>query len=142
MVLDTGRFLTVFKVNIQSVKKVSGADVVVGVQPAADESTPIYIERRIDPNISHPESQTSLLRKIGQVVNGVRFGTYQFQAVVWKYDIRNKQHLCWHTGNGQMTRYAPDVIPFIKKLSQADIEAAIQEYGEDIRNRKKTRSGR
>lgn len=138
--LDTGRFLTVFKVNIQSIKKVSGADVIVGVQPTGDESTPIYIEKRIDPNISHPENQTSIMQKVGSEINGVRFGTYQFQAIVWKYNIRDKPHLCWHTGNGAMTRYSPEVITFIKKLSQADMETATRDYRTDLRHRKKTLS--
>jgi hypothetical protein len=135
--LDLGRFLTVFKVNIQSVKKISAADFVVGVQSTADSMTPVYIERRIDPNVSHPESQTNVLEALGGNVNSVKFGAFQFQAIIWKYDVRNKPHLCWRSNNGALTRYSLEIISFIKKLSQQEIEDAIKDYREEIRRRQK-----
>jgi len=135
--LDMGRFLTVFKINMQSVKKISAADFVVGVQATADDTTPLYIERRIDPNLSHPESQTNVLEALGGYVNNIKFGPFQFQAVIWKYDIRSKPHLCWRSINGALIRYSPEIISFIKKLPKQEIENAIKDYREDIRKRQK-----
>jgi len=51
--LDTSRFLTVFAVKLSSVKKVSSADIVVGVKGLSDNGEPLIIEKRVDPNISH-----------------------------------------------------------------------------------------
>lgn len=136
---DTGRFLSIFKVNLESTKKVSSADVIVGVQPSADDSMPVYIDRRIDPNISHTETTKSVLQKIGNSVDGIKFGPYQFQAIVWKYDIKNKPHLCWQAASKVLTLYSPELISFIRKLSSTEIETAVQAYREDMRKRQKAR---
>ena len=137
--LDMGRFLTVFKINMQSVKKISAADFVVGVQSTADDTTPLFVERRIDPNISHPAKQTNVIEELGGYVNNIKFGTFQFQAIVSKYDIRNKPHLCWRSSDGALTRYSPEIISFIKKLSKQDIENAINDYRIVLSKRRKSR---
>ena len=62
--LDTTRFLTVFTVTLQSVKKVSSADVVVAVKGASDNAEPLIIERSVDPNISHPLRQKEVVEKV------------------------------------------------------------------------------
>lgn len=135
--LDTSRFLAVFKVTFQSVKKVTAADVVVGVQDIPDDASPVVVERRIDPNISHPEQQKSIVKKIGGQLHDMKFTEYTFQAIVWKYDIKNKSHLCWSTDNGMLTRYSSEVISIIKKLSKNEIETAKSEYSEYLRSRRK-----
>lgn len=59
---DTGRLLTVFQVNLQSTKKISKADVVVGVQSAGSAGAnegPLAIVKPVDPNVSHPLRKSS-----------------------------------------------------------------------------------
>ncbi|MCG3155057.1 MAG: hypothetical protein DKINENOH_01655 [bacterium] len=135
--IDTSRFLTVFKVSLQSVKKVSSADVVVGVKSLHDETEPLIIERRVDPNITHPERRRNILDRIGTHLNGERFTFHTFEAIAWKYDIKNKPNLCWQSTSGGITRYSPEVTSFIKRLSMDDLKIALDEYRAYLRKRLK-----
>jgi EC042_2821-lke REase/Protein of unknown function (DUF3644) len=127
--LDTTRFLTVFTVTLQSVKKVSSADVVIAVKGGQDGATePLIIERSVDPNISHPLRAKDVIEKIGPEVAGIRFTPYTFQAIIWKYDIKSKSNLYWQSSRGEITRYSPEVPSILKKLSKNEIEVALREY--------------
>lgn len=134
--LDTSRFLTVFTVTLKSVKKVSSADVIVAVKDLPDDSDPLIIERRVDPNVSHPMRRKDIIDKIGDELNGIRFTTRTFEAIVWKYGIKDKSHLCWRSGFGGVTQYSAELPAFLKGLSKDDIELAINEYREYLRRRK------
>jgi hypothetical protein len=126
--LDTTRFLTVFTVTLQSVKKVSSADVVIAVKGEQDGAKPLIIERSVDPNVSHPLRAKDVIEKVGPEVAGIRFTTYTFQAIIWKCDIRNKPHLYWQSNRGEITRYSPEVPSILKKLTKNEIEVALRDY--------------
>lgn len=125
---DTSRFLTVFSVKLQSIKKVSAADVVVGIASPASEADPLIIERRVDPNISHPLRRKEILEEIGPTLNGVKFTQHTFEAIAWHQGIKTKPHLCWRSNVGEITRYSQEMIAFLKKLTSSDIDAAITAY--------------
>ena len=137
--LDTTRFLTVFTVSLKSVKKVSSADVVVAVKGSRDSADPLIVERRVDPNISHPLRQKEILAKVGSELAGIKFTSYTFQAIVWKYGIKNKPHLCWRSDTGELTRYSAEIPAFLKKLTKNEIETALRDYKENQRKRKESR---
>ncbi len=125
---DTYRFLTVFKVNFQSVKKITQADIVTGVRTSVTDEDVLVVERRVDPNISHPLRRKDILEKVGSVVNGAKFTAHTFQAIVWKYDIKNKPNLFWHSDAVGSTQYSNDLIPFIKRFAKGEIETAALEF--------------
>ena len=108
----------------------SSADVVVAVKGEQDNATPLIIERSIDPNISHPLRQKEVIEKIGPELAGIKFTPYIFQAIVWKYDIKNKTHLYWRSSKGELTRYSAEVPAFLKRFSKNDIEIALRDYSE------------
>lgn len=124
---DTGRFLTVFNVKLESVKKIGEADVVVGVVKPGGSSGPLVVEKTVDPNISHPVRQKDVLARI-PTLHGVRFTAHTFQAIVWKYGLREKPSYCWRAAEGVLTKYSNDVIPFIERLTDADVKAALTDY--------------
>lgn len=128
--LDTSRFLTIFKVNFQSVKKISSADIVTGVKSVADQEDLFIVERRVDPNISYPLRQKEIVAKIGIEIKGVRFSSHTFQAIVWKYKLKDKPLFSWRLATGGSPQYSTEVVSFIKKLSRGEIETALQEYKE------------
>jgi len=128
--LDTTRFLTVFTVTLQSVKKVSSADVVVAVKGEQDDATPLIIERSVDPNISHPLRQKEVVERVGPELAGIKFTPYIFQSIVWKYDVKNKPHLYWRSSRGELTRYSAEVPAFLKRFSKNEIELALRDYSE------------
>jgi hypothetical protein len=136
---DTTRFLTVFTVSLKSIKKVSSADVIVAVKTSEDDSDPLIIEKRVDPNISHPMRQKEVIAKIGSELAGVKFTTYTFQAIVWKYDIKNKPHLYWRSDTGELTRYSAEIPAFLNRLSKDEIESALFDYKENQKRKRKSR---
>lgn len=125
---DTGRVLTVFKVKLESVKKIGDADVVVGVQKADGEDGPLAIVRTQDPNVTHPLRQKDIVSRIGGNLHGRKFTSYVFQAIVWKYGIKSQPQYCWQAKEGVLTRYSHDVVDFIKRLTPADLDAALKDY--------------
>ena len=137
--VDTTRFLTVFSVTLKSVKKVSSADVVVAVKSIPDDSDPLIIEKRVDPNISHPMRQREVLEAIGNELAGMKFSPYTFQAIVWKYDIKNKPHLCWRSDTGELTRYSAEIPAFLKRLTRESIQTTLNDYKEHQRRRRQRR---
>jgi hypothetical protein len=131
---DTGRFLTVFDVRLASVKKLGDVDVVVGVVKPGDAPGPLVVEKAVDPNVSHPLRQKDVVAKIG-TLHGHAFTTYTFQVLAWKYGFRENRSYCWRATEGVLTRYSNDVVPFIQRLTAADVQAALTDY----RARGKTR---
>jgi hypothetical protein len=136
---DTGRFLTVFTVSLQSTKKISSADVVAGVVGGSGVGKVPIIERNTDPNKSHPLRQTEVLDTIGNALNGVRFTQRTFQAIILKYDIKNKRHLHWRPDKGGSPQYSRDLLPFLKKLPQVEIEIALDEYKNYLKQRRESK---
>jgi len=136
---DTSRFLTVFTVSLKSVKKVTSADVVVAVKGISDDRDPLVIERRVDPNISHPLRQKEVIKKIGAELAGIKFSTYTFQAIIWKYGIKNKPNICWCLNTGELIRYSNELPSFLKKLTKSEIEIALNEYKEYLRERRQSK---
>lgn len=127
--LDTARLLTVFKVSLQSVKKVTSADIIVGIRTGEEfDDETVVIERRIDPNQSHPLRRKEILQLVGTNVNGVRFTSFTFQAIVWHLGIKQRSHLCWQSANGELTAYAREVVTIIKNLSGLEIEEAVESF--------------
>ncbi len=132
--IDTSRFLTVFKVNFQSVKKISSADIITGIGSTSADQDVLIVERRVDPNMSHPLRQKEIVSAIGAQVNEVRFSPHTFQAIVWKLDIKAKSHLCWLPAVGGSPQYSNEVVSIIKRLSRLEIETALQEYKNRVKS--------
>jgi hypothetical protein len=124
---DTGRFLTVFDIKLQSVKKIGDADVVVGVATPAVQGGPLVVERTLDPNVSHPLRQKEVLQRITSL-HGHPFTAHTFQAIVWKYGLKDIRQYCWKATEGVLTKYSNDVVPFIQRLTEADVTAALTDY--------------
>ena len=138
---DTGRLLSVFDVKLESVRKIGEADVVAAVGESAAQGGPLAIVRKQDPNETHPFRQKDILEKI-DFLQGKKFTPYVFQALVWKYRIKEKPQYCWTASEGVLTRYSGDVIAFVRGLTAADVKAARTDYREFIRSRLRKQKGR
>lgn len=132
---DTARFMTVFKVKLESVKKIEKADVVVGVKKAAESEGPLVVTRTMDPNITHPLRQKEVIQNAGEL-HGKSFTPYTFQAIAWKYGLKAKPEFCWQAKEGVLTRYSNDVVVWLKGLSSGDIDTAVTEYRKYISERR------
>ena len=130
--------MTVFNVQLQSVKKIGDADVVVGIAGAEEGGGPLSVEKRQDPNKTHPLRQTEVVETIG-TLHGNTFTSYTFQAIAWKHNLKENSQYCWKATEGVLTRYSNDVVTYIKRLSPKDLEAALADYREHLRKRAKTK---
>lgn len=124
---DTGRLLTIFNVKLESVKKIGDADVVVGVQKDEGQIGPLAVVRTQDPNRAHPLRQKDVVAKIDSL-NGRRFTSYVFQAVVWKYELKKNPQYCWEAEEGILTKYSNDILPWLRSLTAAEMDSALGSY--------------
>ncbi len=127
--LDTARFLTTFIVSFQSLKKIAAADIIAGV--SADHALPpgaLVVQRKSDPNITHPLRQREVLNEIGDKLQGEKFSSYVFQAILWKYAIKSNDNLCWTSKLGNTSQYSREILVFLRKLTAQEIQVAKSGY--------------
>lgn len=126
--LDTGRLLTVFKVKMESTKKIENADLVVGVQkPDQAGPGPLVVAKPMDPNVTHPLRMTEVIAAVG-TLHGQPFTSNTFQAIAWKHGLKKNPTFCWKATEGVLVRYSHDVVAFLKRLTEGDVELAKKEY--------------
>ena len=131
---DTGRLLTVFNVKLESIKKIGDADVVVAVDGDTTKDHTLTIIRRQDPNHSHPLRQMDIVSRI-ETLHGRRFTSHTCQAIVWNYKIKQNPQYCWVAKEGVLTRYSNDFVTFVRRLTESEIEASLEDYRQYNRTR-------
>jgi len=127
---DAGRLLTVFRVALESVKKIERADLVVGVSgknAGSEEIGPLVVTKIRDPNIAYPLRQKELLERIGNL-HGRRFTSNTFQALCYKFKFKDDPRYCWKATEGVLTKYSNDLVARIKLLSDRETQDALTEY--------------
>ena len=134
---DTGRLLTVFNIKLESIKKIGDADAVVAVDNDSTQDHPLTVVRRQDPNQSHPLRQKDIVSQISEL-HGSRFSPHTFQAIVWKYQIKENPQYCWVAKENILTRYSNDMMAFIRQLTESEIKESSLDYRDHIRSRRKT----
>ena len=135
--LDTGRLLTVYSVKLESIKKIERADFAVGVKSEAGADGPLLIQKLIDPNVTHPLRQKEVLAKIGPNLHGIIFNSFTFQAIVWKFKLKDNDEYCWRAREGILTKYSNDLIQFIEKLSQKELSNILSDYRKHRKHKRK-----
>lgn len=129
--LDTGRFLTVFSICLQSTKKLASADITAQIGDASSGDVAVVL-RTLDPNKSHPHLRDEVVEIIGPTLSGVRFTTHTFEAIAWSEKLKENPRFYWKPDKGGTSHYSPEAIVFIRGLSKEKIEASLTAY----RNRK------
>lgn len=119
--IDTSRLLTVFDVSLQSIKKIERADIVLGVG-AVEMADPVIVTRRIDPNISHPYRRKEALEKLAE--HGSLIGPYEFDATVRHFGLRENPTYCWRDKAADITKWSPETVTYLERLTPEQIEEA------------------
>lgn len=132
---DTGRVLTIFKVKLESTKKIEKADVLVGVTKPGEAFGPLTVVKTVDPNLSHPHRQMDIIKQVASM-RSIPFTSHVFTAVAWKFDLKSKSQYCWKATGGLLTKYAPETIPWFQRLSENDIKGALKDYREHLRTQR------
>lgn len=145
---DTGRLLTIFNIKLESMKKIAKSDFMAGIVGAVGSGDyieePLVVEKRMDPNVTHPLRQKDIAPSRGHGaavadLHGISLTPYVFQAIAWKFDLKTNPHYCWISDDKALTKYSRDVIPFLKRLSQQEVMDAIQEYRAWLQERRRSR---
>ena len=136
--IPTDRFMTVYAASLQSVKKIERADIVIGVDGAIGSGDPVLVERRSDPTKSHPYRQKRVLEEVGEL-HGRRFTGWSFTAVQLHLDLRSKAHLCYRDEEVALTRWSPEVVAVIRRLTLDEFEMARASYLAHLREARERR---
>jgi hypothetical protein len=134
---DTSRLLMIIRVKLESTKKYSSADLIAGVSKEAptESGGPLIIERRFDPNDPNWIRQKEILENLEET-HGIKINQYVFQSLVWKYNIKERGNMCWIADEGCLIKYSNEIIAFIKRLSEKEIENAIADYKAFMKQRR------
>lgn len=133
--IDTARFLTVYRISLQSTKKIKSADITAGIG-SGDSSGGIILNRKVDPNESHPLRQKDVTAKIGENLKGIKFTSYVFEAIVWAEGIKENERFHWRDKYTKNSRYSNDIIGWLNGLSKKQIEDYVLRY----KSRKKSKT--
>lgn len=104
---DMSRVATVYDINMQSIKKMTSADLVVALSPTANGQV---VVRKTDPNQTHPFSPTELIKKVNDKRNGRQLTTYDHQAICWKESLRDNPKYAWKHSNGATHVWSGDAV--------------------------------
>ena len=129
---DMARVATVYDINMQSVKKMSSADLVVAVSPTADGQIAV---RKTDPNQTHPYSATELLDKVNAKRHGRKLTSYDVQAICWIESLRENAKYAWKHSNGATHVWSGNALSYLASLSDERYDAVRSEYGAHRRAR-------
>jgi hypothetical protein len=127
--------LTTFSVHLVSTKKITAADLIVGVTAtAAAGAGSLLVTKSVDPNQSHPYREVDIIGRaggpagLGVMIGSQKVGQYQFRALVHAYDAKAKPEYYWRDETGAVTRYSPVWVAFIRRLSEADLKEAVRTF--------------
>ncbi|MDR0593703.1 MAG: DUF3644 domain-containing protein [Bifidobacteriaceae bacterium] len=129
---DMARVAMVYDISLQSVKKVTSADLAVAVVPTANGRVAI---RKTDPNETHPHSATELLAKVNQRRNGRHLTTRDYQAICWKEGLRDQPRYAWRHMSSQTTSWSGDAVSYLAALDDARYDQVRREYRAELRMR-------
>lgn len=128
--IDAGRLMTIYDVSLNSVRKLESADIVVGVESGSGEG-PLLVQRRIDPNQSHPFRQVDAIRKLA--AEGLAITQHQFQAIVFKKGLRSDARYCWIEESSGTVKWSSEILKVLRQLTPAEMADAVKTYNEHQR---------
>lgn len=132
---DTGRLLTVFTVKLESTKKISDADVVVGVTKG-NQDGPLAVVKVSDPNHTHPLRQNDAVKLVNEK-SSQKISAYIFQAVIWEKRIKEQSQYAWQSEKLKYTFYSHDLVTLVSRMTEADLDKAVEGYREFVRGKSK-----
>lgn len=124
---DMARVATIYDINMQSVKKMTSADLVVAVSSTADGQ---IVVRKTDPNQTHPYSAKELLEKVNFKRPGRTLSTYDYQAICWKESLRENAKYAWKYSNAASHGWSGVAVAYLASFDDQHYDQIRQEYGQ------------
>lgn len=122
---DMTRVATVYDINMQSVKKMTSADLVVAV--ASDGDHPVVL-KPVDPNKTHPYGATELVKRVNAKRTGRAITSHDHQAVCWQNGIRNDKKYAWKHSNSASWVWSGEAVSYLANLSDDEYDVARKAY--------------
>lgn len=130
---DTGRFMTIFSVSLQSTKKVASSDFLIGVDGAYGGGRPFLVQQRVDPNKAYPYRRIDIVSSIskpeqkgmGLTIGGQTLTAHVFQKVMTFYKFKEDEKYCWREEHGAITKYSQALLERLKSLSKQEVDATM-----------------
>lgn len=127
---DTSRLITQCTVKLESVKKISMADIVVGIDNGNPAGTIIFAPPQ-NPNKSHPLSRREVVDKVKS--SGIVINEYDFEAVCWlhglKDDAKHGYKYAWKSDRkASAWCYTSEAVKFLKSLKSEEIISSREAY--------------
>jgi hypothetical protein len=123
---DVARIATTYDIHLQSKKKLSSADIAVAV--SNDAGTQV-VHRKVDPNKTYPYNMTELLRRVNERRSGRTFNSRDFQAICWKYQLREDERYACRHKHGASFVWSSDALNLFVNIGDQEADRIRAEYG-------------
>jgi len=130
---DPSRIAVVYDIHMKSLKKMSSADLVVGV--AADAPVRV-VTRKSDPSDDYKYLTTELLSRANKKRAGRPLNSYDYSAVSWKHSIKTNKSYAWTHENGGQTWWSDRAVDLFSDFTDSDIAEIRREYGAELQRRR------
>jgi hypothetical protein len=110
---DMARVATIYDINMQSVKKMTSADLIVAIDQTADGQV---VLKKTDPNDTHPYNQKELLKRVNSRRKGRALTTYDHTAICWKENLREDEKYAWKHDNGSSHVWSGEAVSYLASL--------------------------
>jgi len=70
-------------------------------------------------------------------LHGRNFTSYVFQAIVWKYKLKDNKLYTWSSDKRPFRLYSDEIISFFRKISKKNLDDSISEYKIYMKNKAK-----
>lgn len=122
---EMSRVATIYDINMQSVKKMTSADLVVAISPTGDGQV---VVRKTDPNKTHPYNMKELLVRVNDRREGRPLNSYDYQAVCWKENLKDEAKYAWKHSNAASHVWSGDAVHFLASLNDDYYDKCRVEY--------------
>jgi hypothetical protein len=122
---DTARVATVYDINLQSVKKMTSADLAVAVSSTAQGQ---IVLKKMDPNQSHPYGMKELLARVNKKRDGRKLTSYDYTAMCWKESLRDNPKYAWKHSNGPSYVWSSDAVAHLASYADDYYDSVKAEY--------------
>lgn len=134
---DMGRIAVVQEINLNSGKKISRADLEVAINQGAEAR---IVQRKVDPNETHPYSATQLIERANRARKGGRKLTiYDLTCMAWKYSLRENSKYAWRGNHNLSCVWSGDALSFLKNQSDEQYDQVRFEYQQHQRDKRRNK---
>ena len=132
---DTSRLITRCTIKLEPKRNIKSADIIAA---RGQGSVAHVIERSVNPDDSHPFFQKDIIgfndkprhRNLNRELS-----SYEFQAVLWGFKVKEDMKLCWKSDKAGSPRYTPKIFDFLNELSDAQVKDAKLKYASYLKTK-------